>query len=50
MSRNPSILGTCPDCGRKIRPAYTLIEYERADGTTKTFAECPECNAVVGLT
>lgn len=49
MAQDPSVLGTCPDCDREIRSAYALIEYEKADGTTRTFAECPECDAVVGL-
>ena len=49
MSENQAALGRCPDCGRRIRPAYALIEYVRDDGTTAVFAECPECNDVVRL-
>ena len=47
MDGNHSTLGTCPDCGRAIESAQFLIDYEKADGSTGVFAECPECNDVV---
>lgn len=40
-------LGHCPQCGEAIPATWKLIEYEREDGTTGVFAECPTCEAVV---
>ena len=39
----------CPNCRRELPPAYTLIEYEKHDGTVGAFAECPACDDVVKL-
>jgi predicted RNA-binding Zn-ribbon protein involved in translation (DUF1610 family) len=47
MSRNRSILGRCPECGEEIPSGYALIEYEKDDGTTGIWAECPACGEVV---
>jgi endogenous inhibitor of DNA gyrase (YacG/DUF329 family) len=47
MSHEQSSVGECPDCGREIRSTNTLISYEKDDGTTGIFAECPECDDVV---
>lgn len=47
MTRNTSMLGGCPECREAIPRAWLLIEYERGDGTTGVWAECPDCEAVV---
>jgi hydrogenase maturation factor HypF (carbamoyltransferase family) len=47
MSNTRGSVGVCPDCGTEIRPGWTLIEYERSDGTMDRFAECGECASVV---
>jgi endogenous inhibitor of DNA gyrase (YacG/DUF329 family) len=47
MADSDAPVGDCPDCGREIPAAYQLIEYQRADGTTGIYAECPECDKVV---
>ena len=47
---NRSVPSRCPQCRRELPPAYTLIEYEKRDGTIGVFAECPECDDVVKLT
>ena len=47
MSRNRSMLGRCPKCGEEIPSGWTLIEYEKADGTVGIWAECPACEEVV---
>lgn len=47
MSPDQATIGVCPDCGREIQPVHTIIEYEKNDGETGAFAECPECNDVV---
>lgn len=47
MTRDWSMLGRCPECGEDIPRGWLLIEYEKADGTTGIWAECPVCEAVV---
>jgi len=47
MTRNSSLLGGCPECGEDISEGWLLIEYEKADGTTGIWAECPACEDVV---
>lgn len=47
MNTDSRSLGRCPECGRIIPSGWTLIEYERANGETAVFAECPSCEAVV---
>ena len=47
MSPDQSTLGVCPSCGADIPPARVLIRYETADAQEATFAECPDCTAVV---
>lgn len=42
-----SSLGRCPACGAVIPIGLTLVEYERADGERRRFAECQECDSVV---
>jgi uncharacterized C2H2 Zn-finger protein len=46
MNTSRSILGDCPRCEAEIPARSLLIEYETADGTS-SYAECPECEAVV---
>jgi hypothetical protein len=40
-------LGRCPKCGEELSSAYVLVEYEKDDGTTGIWAECPICDGVV---
>ncbi|WP_192918677.1 DUF7837 family putative zinc-binding protein [Salinigranum salinum] len=47
MNTNTTSLGRCPECGRSVPVGWTLIEYERADGESAVFAECPSCEAVI---
>jgi predicted RNA-binding Zn-ribbon protein involved in translation (DUF1610 family) len=47
MTQNTSVLGRCPECGADISRAWLLIEYEKTDGTTGIWAECPTCGEVV---
>ncbi|WP_166377202.1 hypothetical protein [Halorubrum sp. BOL3-1] len=42
-----SPLGRCPTCGTAIPSGRTLVEYERANGERRRFADCPECGGVV---
>ncbi|WP_225333330.1 phage terminase large subunit family protein [Halomicrobium urmianum] len=44
---NQAALGTCPHCESEVPPVYRLIEYEKDDGSTGVFAECPQCTDVV---
>ena len=46
MSNTASELGTCPSCGSDIPAGALLIEYE-AEGETRFFAECDECDEPV---
>ncbi|WP_449421037.1 DUF7837 family putative zinc-binding protein [Salinigranum halophilum] len=39
--------GSCPDRGRSIPSGWTLITFERDDGSTDVFAECPSCGEVI---
>jgi len=39
--------GRCPGCGEGISAACILVEYEKNDGTTGIWAECPTCDDVV---
>ena len=41
------MLDRCPGCGEEIPSGWTLIEYEKADGTVGIWAECPSCEEVV---
>lgn len=47
MSPDQSTLGICPSCGAGIPFERVLIRYETADAGQATFAECPDCTAVV---
>ncbi|MFC6722375.1 MULTISPECIES: DUF7837 family putative zinc-binding protein [Halobacteriales] len=47
MPDDTQILGCCPDCGDRIPTAWTLVEYEKDDGTEAVWAECPGCGDVV---
>jgi predicted RNA-binding Zn-ribbon protein involved in translation (DUF1610 family) len=42
-----AVLGRCPNCGEEIPETWLILEYEKADGTTGTWAECPGCRDVV---
>lgn len=46
MPPTADVLGVCPHCGATILPEQVIIEYETADDTA-TYAECPDCTAVV---
>lgn len=47
MTKDNQLLGRCPECGAEIPPAWTLVEYEKEDGTEGIWAECPDCETVV---
>lgn len=47
MSDQNTSIGVCPNCERSVTTASLLIEYERDDGTTGQFADCPHCDSVV---
>jgi len=47
MTPDESSLGRCPDCGEPISTAYLLVEYEKEDGQTGIWADCPSCDDVV---
>ena len=47
MRPNQALLGNCPDCGEDVTSLSKLIEYERTDGATGIYAECPACDAVI---
>ncbi len=47
MTNGTSELGRCPDCGEDISAAWILVEYEKDDGSTGIWAECPVCETVV---
>ena len=47
MNADESFLGRCPECGEDISEAWTLVEYEKNDGTEGVWAECPVCEDVV---
>lgn len=47
MNTDESSLGRCPDCGESIPTAWLLVEYEKDDGETGIYAECPGCQEVV---
>ena len=39
--------GRCPECDEGISASWILVEYEKDDGTTGVWAECPVCDDVV---
>lgn len=47
MNADESFLGRCPECGENISEAWTLVEYEKDDGTEGVWTECPACEDVV---
>ena len=47
MTDNTPKHGRCPECDEDISAAYIFIEYEKDDGTTGIWAECPTCGDVV---
>jgi len=47
MKTNETILGRCPTCGKVISTTFLLVEYQRSDGSTGIWAECPRCDVVV---
>jgi hypothetical protein len=47
MTPDESSLGRCPECGEKIPSEWSLIDYEKEDGTSGVWAECPACDDVV---
>jgi len=38
MPNDTQILGHCPDCEENISTAWTLVEYEKEDGTEAVWA------------
>lgn len=40
-------LGECPNCSESIADCDVLIRYDRSDGSTGVYAECPDCREVV---
>lgn len=42
-----STMGICPNCSELIADREILVEYERSDGSTGVYAECPDCREVV---
>jgi hypothetical protein len=47
MTTDESTIGRCPDCSERIPSTWLLIEFEKDDGTTGCWAECPACSDVV---
>jgi len=47
MNSDASKLGRCPKCDTPIPEVWLLIEYEKANGETGIWAECPDCADVV---
>jgi hypothetical protein len=47
MSTDEASLGRCPECGKRLPTAWLLVEYEKEDGQTGIWAECPDCEDVV---
>lgn len=47
MPDDTQLLGRCPDCGESIPTGWLLVEYEKDNGETGIWAECPECSDVV---
>lgn len=47
MMHNQSAPGVCPRCNHELAAGSVLITYEKSDGTTGLFAECPVCADVV---
>jgi len=47
MNAGESPLGRCPTCGEDISEVWILVEYEKDDGQTGIWAECPACEDVV---
>lgn len=47
MMQDQSSPGVCPRCDRELAAGSVLITYEKSDGTTGLFAECPVCADVV---
>jgi len=47
MNTDESSLGRCPDCDERISESRLLIEFEKDDGTSGAWAECPSCEKVV---
>jgi hypothetical protein len=47
MTSDATNLGRCPECGESIPAAWLLVEYEKDDGETGIWAECPACEDVV---
>jgi len=47
MGNDTPELGQCPECDQDISAAHVLVEYEKDDGTTGIWAECPICDDVV---
>lgn len=43
----PPVLGDCPHCGEPVTEPWLLIEYERENGDSGRYAECPVCGDVV---
>lgn len=41
------MLGLCPNCSESIADRDVIIEYERDDGTTGVYAECPDCREII---
>ncbi|WP_449404868.1 DUF7837 family putative zinc-binding protein [Haloplanus natans] len=47
MTTDTSQHGRCPKCEEGIFTVHILVEYEKDDGTTGIWAECPVCNDIV---
>jgi hypothetical protein len=47
MSTDEASLGRCPECGKRLPTVWLLVEYEKEDGQTGIWAECPDCEDVV---
>lgn len=47
MATQNAPLGSCSFCGATVSRQDTIIEYERDDGSTGIWAECPACREVV---
>lgn len=47
MRTDEASLGRCPECGKRLPTVWLLVEYEKEDGQTGIWAECPDCEDVV---
>lgn len=47
MTADSSSLGWCLDCGENLSSSPVVVKYDRSDGSTGIWAECPACGTIV---